>query len=272
VEIHKPKPVHSLRELLTEIGVVVIGVCIALGAEQALDWVHWRNHVDEARGVIATEISRSIVNSIARIRSRDCTEKRLDELAAILDEASANGRLPAVGEFGGPPRRAWASGAWEGVVASQIATHFPRQQLADLAVMFQLVGRTNEYSVAENESWAQLSTMVGPGRRLDAASEADLRKAISLARNQNRMITAISTSIMYRVNALELPFNKNDQEAIAAIQNQPLTSDKVSPLVPWPPFMVCWPLGAVPAQYGSTSLPIGYDGTSLRVNLARPGD
>src|SRR6185437_9249744 len=33
VEIHKPKPVHNWREFLTEIGVVVIGVCIALAAE-----------------------------------------------------------------------------------------------------------------------------------------------------------------------------------------------------------------------------------------------
>jgi hypothetical protein len=38
VEIHKPKPVHSWRELLTEIGVVVIGVCIALAAEQTVEY------------------------------------------------------------------------------------------------------------------------------------------------------------------------------------------------------------------------------------------
>ena len=33
---HKPKPVHNWREFLTEIGVVVIGVCIALGAAQVV--------------------------------------------------------------------------------------------------------------------------------------------------------------------------------------------------------------------------------------------
>jgi N-acyl homoserine lactone hydrolase len=36
MEIHKPKPVHSWRELLTEIGVVAIGVAIALAALPAL--------------------------------------------------------------------------------------------------------------------------------------------------------------------------------------------------------------------------------------------
>ena len=33
MDIHKPKPVHNWRELLTEIGTIVIGVLIALAAE-----------------------------------------------------------------------------------------------------------------------------------------------------------------------------------------------------------------------------------------------
>ena len=57
MEIHKPKPVHNWRELLTEIGVVVIGVCIALAAEQTVEWLRWRSHVAEARAVIATELA-----------------------------------------------------------------------------------------------------------------------------------------------------------------------------------------------------------------------
>src|SRR5262249_11765398 len=117
MEIHKPKHIHSWRELLTEIGVVVIGVGIALAGEQTVEWLHWRAQVAEARDVIATEFSRSVVNSVAGLRSRDCTEKRLDELAGILDLASAKGSLPPIGEFGSPPRRLWASGAWNSVVA-----------------------------------------------------------------------------------------------------------------------------------------------------------
>src|SRR3954464_2108182 len=47
VEFHKPKPVHNWREFLAEIGVVVIGVCIALAAEQTVEWLHWRTQVAE---------------------------------------------------------------------------------------------------------------------------------------------------------------------------------------------------------------------------------
>ncbi|MFX8887306.1 hypothetical protein ABTM83_19805, partial [Acinetobacter baumannii] len=43
MEIHKPKPVHSWRELLSELGVVVVGIMIALGAEQVVETIH-RDH------------------------------------------------------------------------------------------------------------------------------------------------------------------------------------------------------------------------------------
>ncbi len=37
MDIHKPKPVHSWREFATEIGIVVIGIAIALGGEQIIE-------------------------------------------------------------------------------------------------------------------------------------------------------------------------------------------------------------------------------------------
>lgn len=37
MDIHKPKPIHNWREFLSEIGVIVLGVLIALGAEQSIE-------------------------------------------------------------------------------------------------------------------------------------------------------------------------------------------------------------------------------------------
>ncbi|MDQ2764026.1 MAG: hypothetical protein M3Y22_11270 [Pseudomonadota bacterium] len=40
VDIHKPKPVHSWREFLSEIGIVVCGIVIALTGEQVVEQIH----------------------------------------------------------------------------------------------------------------------------------------------------------------------------------------------------------------------------------------
>ena len=54
MEIHKPKRVHNWRELLSEVGVVVIGVLIALGAEQVVEDIHWSKEVASARRATTT--------------------------------------------------------------------------------------------------------------------------------------------------------------------------------------------------------------------------
>src|SRR6185295_14952839 len=97
MDIHKPKPIRNWRELLTEMGVIVLSVCIALAAEQAVEWVHWRNQVAEAREAIASETAQNIAGSIRRMRTVQCAESRLNGLARILDEAARTGKLPPVG-------------------------------------------------------------------------------------------------------------------------------------------------------------------------------
>jgi hypothetical protein len=148
MEIHKPKPIHNWREFLTEIGVVVLGVCIALAAEQAVEAIHWHNKVVEARDVIATELSYSVANAIERMAMERCGERRLDALGQILDTASRTGRLPPVGDIGMMPLRQWTSGGWDGVMASQTVTHFPRQQLAGLAIIYGFVRKADAFALS----------------------------------------------------------------------------------------------------------------------------
>src|SRR5213083_2377884 len=51
-----PTPGHSWRAFLGELGVVVLGVMIALAAQQVVDTLHWRGEVADARQAMAHEI------------------------------------------------------------------------------------------------------------------------------------------------------------------------------------------------------------------------
>src|SRR3954447_4953593 len=47
--VHLPKPVHGWRQFFGEVGIIVIGVLIALSAEQIIEhfsWVHKRSQVE----------------------------------------------------------------------------------------------------------------------------------------------------------------------------------------------------------------------------------
>jgi len=250
VEFHKPKPVHNWREFLTEIGVVVIGVCIALAAEQTLEWLHWRSQVAEAREIIATELAYSVEGAIIRIRAQPCLERRFDELARVLDTASKSGSLPPVGDIGLPPRNAWRSGAWDSVVASQTATHFPRQQLADISHTYKALETLEQVYNSETDDWRDLYAIVGPGRRLDPASEAELRKTLSRARSSSRSIASLSGVMLTYVKSLDLSFGPDDFARIAHARRVPLTETRRTLSERNSTATICSPIGAVPAIYG----------------------
>ena len=185
MDIHKPKAIHNWREFLKEIGTIVIGVSIALAGEQTVEYFHWRAQVAEARTSIASEMSSNITSAVRRMRAQNCIDHRLDTLAKILDEASLAGRLPPVGIIGAPPIRSYTRGAWDSIVASQTASHFPREEMIVLGRFYGLFQIIAETAKAETEVWSSLSTMTGPGRRLYTAAEAALRKTIAISRQYN---------------------------------------------------------------------------------------
>ena len=248
------KPKRDWRSFGKEYVIVVLGVATALAAQQAVDWLHWRSEVVQAREAIASETTQNIAGSIRRMRTVQCAENRLNELARILDEAARTGKLPPVGYIGQPPRFMARSGAWDSVVASQIATHFSRQELTSLGSLYVFVQRMSFYTNFETEAWSSLYAMVGPGRRLDPASEAELRKALGAARNANRTMAQVASFLVTGAGAMDLPFNRDDLTTIEGTKTQPLTGIKPTLNDASPMAAICDPIGAVPAHYGEAQI------------------
>jgi hypothetical protein len=222
MEIHKPKPVRNWREFLAEIGTIVLGVCVALAAEQAVEWVHWRNQVTTARTAIARELMSVMGSGVERVRETQCVEQRLDAMAAILDQASRTGSLPPVPQIYQPHKRVWPDDVWRTVVASQTAPHFPQEELASLSRAYSQEGDLAVNNREELLAWANLSVMVGPGRRLDPASEAELRKALSQARYYNRIVTLQGGQIARTIEGMDLPFPADLKSAMDRYMRAPV--------------------------------------------------
>lgn len=93
MRFHLPKPLHGWREFAGEVGIIVLGVLIALGAGQIVETFHERRDVAQLRDALHAELA----NDRARwenIRAGDeCTERRLDALEHWLDVAPADARL-----------------------------------------------------------------------------------------------------------------------------------------------------------------------------------
>jgi hypothetical protein len=199
----------------------------------------------------------NLASAVLRLRTEGCMERRLDALTDIMDAASRSGQLPPVGEIGQPPPRQWRSGAWESVVAAETAAHFPRQQLADLGSLYQLIALMEGNTQSEAQAWSSLHVMVGPGRRFDPASEADLRRALSIARGLNRTYASMSITLFYRTQPMKLPFSSSDLKLIADAKGTSLTALRANlPANPDSTSAICGPIGAAPPRYGQSQFPL----------------
>src|SRR5215469_14774443 len=112
VDIHKPHPWHGWREFLKEYGIIVLGVLTALAGEQAVEHLHDRAQVAEARTAIKGEMQLALQNMRNQAVIGPCSARRADELKAWADSYRAGKPLTPGGRIGRvipqwPPNQVW---------------------------------------------------------------------------------------------------------------------------------------------------------------------
>jgi hypothetical protein len=177
MDIHKPKPWHGSRELLKEIATIVVGVLIALAAEQAVDWLHWRYEIGEARQALGREITYNIKALKIMDQQHACVTARADALAAW---ASGTGPRPAL-PLRMPMTYNLETGAWDVTNAGQVIAHFPLEMKLSYAQMFARFVNERETINEERTAWARVVSLANQPKP-DAEELRALREAIGLAR------------------------------------------------------------------------------------------
>jgi hypothetical protein len=94
MHFHLPKPLHGWREFAGEVGVIVLGVLIALSAEQLVERIRERSAAKLARDSIRAEISANLTGLAMRKQNEPCLSRRLDEVALALATAPPRGSGP----------------------------------------------------------------------------------------------------------------------------------------------------------------------------------
>lgn len=210
---HIPKPLHGWRAFGGEVGVIVLGVLIALAAEQGAETLHWHQQVGQAREALGFEIADSIGQSYERDKFSPCLDRKLDQIALILDGAIKSGRLPPVGRIGGPPYRTWLTNVWSTTTAGQIASHFSRYDLSQYGNFYEFVRHAGEDSRKELADWSMLQTIVGPGRPVTPDETALLLRATEDARNSNRLVEVSGVRMREVAARAKVPYDQPTVDA-----------------------------------------------------------
>ncbi len=119
MHIHRPKPLHGGREVLLEIGIIVIGIVIAVGLEQTVEFFHHRDQREQ----LETALQRDGQANRGYIKEDIANAQIILEWAlgqaAALERAGPSGplilhRLPPA-TIGSPDAGVWPSARASGV-------------------------------------------------------------------------------------------------------------------------------------------------------------
>jgi len=179
VEIHRPKPVHNWRELATEVGVIVIGITIALGGDQALEWLHRRHQVTEARETLNEEIAENAGGALHTIAAERCLNLRLDQFAKWARSGPA-AVAPKLVESA-PIFYRLSSSAWE-VEKSGAVAHMPLKERVAYGRYYDSVERDNGNIDQQVAIWLRLAGQIQAGGALTQVDARRLLEDVAQAR------------------------------------------------------------------------------------------
>ena len=181
MDIHKPKPVHSWRELLKEIGIIVIGVAIALAGEQAVEALRNHHRAEQAREGIRGEIALGLGHIATRDRLEACVSHRLEEVDGLIAALAAGKLPPGPIWIGRPYFYILPDSQFKTAIQSGAAGLLSNQEQAAYGSVYNAFSDFTQAELVEQMAWSDLRVLEkhpAPSPALDAL----LRSAIQRVR------------------------------------------------------------------------------------------
>jgi hypothetical protein len=179
------------RAFWSEIVIVVLGVVIALAANEAVEAWNWRNRVADAETRLQGDIAWVFLWSAEKSISESCVDAQLAALSRkVLESGNTLEPQPVIKSLNlqymvRMPNRPYRFPVWDALLADGTATHFPPQRQALFGRLSDGLAQSRAYEVETRRMGGMLLVMREP-IPLDPVVRANLLTTI----NDLRSLTA----------------------------------------------------------------------------------
>jgi len=203
LDIHKPRAAKTWREFFIELGTIVTGILIALALEQGVEWWRDHRHVVDARANIRAEISAHLGLMARRSQTETCTSRRLDEIGALIAEASAGKPAQAPIWIGHPGIWPMPDGRYQSAVQSGSVSLMPSDEQAGYSNLYTAFAEYYATEQDEQKAWAELRTLEQQPVTTPV-SDWQLRSALQQARTARWQLEAVAGAARNSARRLDI--------------------------------------------------------------------
>lgn len=190
-----PSPLNGWRAYLGEVGIIVLGVLIALGAQQAVENWSWNGQVRDFRAAADKELGENLTIGNYRLKQSRCVARRLGELEQLLRfrDGTMPTRIAPIGEI---DNYTYYLSIWRNK-DDTVTAHMPVDLRKRYAELYDELENLDNKRVEETETWRQigqynlaepldhadrmrLSELIARARRIDANINYNWRTAVDV--------------------------------------------------------------------------------------------
>ena len=189
MEVHKPKPIHNWRELAIEVGVIIVGIVIALSAEQLLLGLEVREKVTRAEEQMRFEMANDDgPEVIQRIALTECFSDAITGIRASIEGGSDRATVIAAIALLDIPRHTFDSDAYHAAESAGILSRLKPKRLDQWIYLYATMPVLDRVAEREYFDAASLHAIRSSGGPLSELEQMKVLEAVENLKRENRDI------------------------------------------------------------------------------------
>ncbi|MEO5612750.1 MAG: hypothetical protein ABIT68_08395 [Sphingomicrobium sp.] len=162
-------PPHGWLAMIWELGIVTLGVLIALAAQQWAEERSWRAKVDQSRAAIRDELAKHYSWSVEWRTVKPCVIAQIDQLRQRIERSGS--RLEPAPVYSDDaiahfvlrmPSKDYADGAWKAAISDGVAPRFDPALRGELNDHYMQAATVQDEAVKNTENFMSLQTLSRP--------------------------------------------------------------------------------------------------------------
>lgn len=159
MEVHPPEhPIHTWRDFFIHIATIVVGLLIAIGLEQTVEWLHHRHELTETREALEREREGNIESYRHNVQKARTTMAILQNDLRVLQYLKAHPGAPA-SELPGvlmwsSTHSAFSSTAWHSAQQTNVVSYMKQDEVEKLGFLYSVLKASDD---AHMEYWDALT-------------------------------------------------------------------------------------------------------------------